>query len=819
MSQCISLDGDWQLAVFPEAGSPVRGPDDLADHMSQVVTARVPGNVELDLQRAGILPEPFYAGNIRRLREYEFYEWWYTKTFEAPPQTLEVSETSRVSRRHELVFAGLDTLATVWLNGVEVGRSANALIEHRFDVTDALRPGINRIVVRLGSAVNHARQFSYDAASMSWEHREEGLFIRKAPHVWGWDIMPRAVSAGIWRSVWIEERPATAIEQIYYWTAGINAEGATIGVRFQIRTDAATTDGYWLRFRGVLDVTGTSESAGHIDAGFAYDWPLEFIAGGCRIPVPDARLWWPKGYGEPALYTVTAQLVQDGQIVAERTDRIGIRHVVVDRTETAGAAWAPEPADGGVRRMDAPADPASHFVFRVNDVPIMVKGSNWVPLDAFHSRDAERVDRAVALFADLGCNMIRCWGGNVYEDHRFFDLCDEAGILVWQDFAFACCRYPQTDAFLAEVRREAESVVARLRNHPSLAIWCGDNEIDMAYVSDGLSPEHNRLTREIIPQVVHRLDPHRAFVPSSPYVPPSVGPVAGAWQKTPEQHLWGPRGYFKSPFYTLHSAHFIGEQGYHGCPNVSSIRRFISPDKLWPWDNNAEWQEHAVYHWQHPTRDRDRIKLMANQVRELFGAVPDDLETFALASQITQAEAKKFFIEMTRLRKWRTSGILWWNVIDGWPQFSDAIVDYTFGVKLAYHYIRRVQQPVSVIVGEPGPGKRLPLIVGNDSRTDADVRYRVWDADSGETVADGAFRARANENWQVGTLRTFASDQRLYLIEWEITESAASDAGVRRFGSHYLAGTPPFDLERYQRVWLPAIAALPQAFDVESVAR
>ena len=149
----------------------------------------------------------------------------------------------------------------------------------------------------------------------------------------------------------------------------------------------------------------------------------------------------------------------------------------------------------------------------------------------------------------------------------------------------------------------------------------------MAYVSDGLSPEHNRLTREVIPQVVHRLDPHRAFVPSSPYVPPSVGPVPSAWMRTPEQHLWGPRGYFKSPFYTLHSAHFIGEQGYHGCPNVASIRRFISPEKLWPWDNNAEWQEHAVYHWQHPTRDRDRIKLMANQVRELFGVVPDDLET------------------------------------------------------------------------------------------------------------------------------------------------------------------------------------------------
>jgi beta-mannosidase len=573
-----------------------------------------------------------------------------------------------------------------------------------------------------------------------------------------------------------------------------------LGVRFQFRTDALALDGFTMRFHGVCG-----------NHTFDFEWPAEFLADGCRIPVPGARLWWPKGYGEPNLYTVTAQLCRDGQAVAERADCIGIRRLAVDRTATAGQTWSPQAAAGGVTRLDTPPDPASHFVFYVNGEPIMVKGANWVPLDAFHSRDAERVDQVVALFDDLGCNMIRCWGGNVYEDHRFFDLCDEKGILVWQDFAFACCRYPQTEEFLAQVRAEIQAVAEKLRNHPSLAIWCGDNEIDMAFVSEGLSPEHNRLTREVIPQVVHRLDPHRAFVPSSPYVPPSVGPVANAYHRTPEQHLWGPRGYYKSPFYTLHSAHFIGEQGYHGCPNVSSIRRFISPEKLWPWEDNPEWQEHAVYHWQHPTRDRDRIKLMANQVRELFGAVPDDLETFALASQITQAEAKKFFIEATRLRKWRTSGILWWNVLDGWPQFSDAVVDYYFGVKLAYHYIRRAQQAVSVIVGEPGPGKRLPVIIGNDSRADADVYYRGWDADSGETAAAGEFRSRANENWQVGGIRTYASDQRLYLIEWEI--------GDQKLGSHYLAGAPPFDLERYRRVWLPAIAALPQEFDIAPVAQ
>ncbi len=775
----ICLDGDWQLTYFPEGERQVAHPDDLLAVNAPTIPARVPGNVELDLQRAGVIPDPFYADHIRRLRPFEFYEWWYAREFKLDPSGL---------LGWDLVFAGLDTLATIWVNGIEVGRAANMLIEHRFDVTEALRPRqTNRIAVRLGSAVNHARRFHYDASTMSWEHREEGLFIRKAPHMWGWDIMPRAVSAGIWRSVWLEPRPATA---------EVHTDSAVLGVRFQFRTDSPTLDGFTMRFHSVCD-----------DHTFDFEWPAEFLAGGCHIPVPNARLWWPKGYGEPNLYTVTAQLCHNGQVVAERVDRIGLRKLVVDRTLTVGLPWSPEAAADGVARIDVPPDPRSHFIFTVNGEPIMVKGANWVPLDAFHSRDAERVEQAVALFDDLGCNMIRCWGGNVYEDHRFFDLCDEKGILVWQDFAFACCRYPQTEEFLAQVRAEVQAIAEKLRNHPSLAVWCGDNEIDAAYVSDGLSPEHNRLTREVIPQVLYRCDPHRAYVPSSPYVPPILEGEPNVWVRTPEQHLWGPRGYFKSPFYLQHSAHFIGEIGYHGCPDVSSIRRFISPENLWPWDKdgwNDEWQVHAVYHWRHRAIDRDRIKLMANQIRELFGAIPDDLETFALASQITQAEAKKFFIESTRLRKWRTSGILWWNVIDSWPQFSDAVVDYYFGKKLAYYYIWRVQRPVCVIIGEPGPGKYLPVVVSNDSRCPAQGTYRVWDAESGETVSVGAFEVPANQNWQVDRIRTYASDQRLYLITWEVDGQT--------FGNHYLAGHPPFSLERY-RHWLPAIAALPRSFN------
>jgi len=788
----VLLDGEWKLYYMPHGHGGPSHPDELEASGAPQVTARVPGNVELDLMRAEVIPDPFYADNMRFLRPLETYEWWYVRDFDMP--------AVRGGTAWDLCFGGLDTFATVWLNGAEVGRSDNMLVEQRFDVTAAVKPGqANRVAVRIEPAMVHARRREYDASAMSWEGREEGLYVRKAAHMWGWDIMPRAVSAGIWRSAWLEERAPTAIEQLYYWTARLEPDGATLGVRFQFRTTEPELDGFALGVRGVCGAHS-----------FDFERAVEFIAGGFRVSVPGALLWWPRGYGEPNLYTVTAQLRRAGRAVAERTDRIGIRTIVADRTEKAGAARGPASTSPDPAAIDRPPDPGSHFVFYVNGEPIMVKGSNWVPLDAFHSRDTERIEKAAELFEELGCNMIRCWGGNVYEAHSFFDLCDEKGMMVWQDFAFACCAYPQTEDFLGQVRAEVQAVVQKLRNHASLAIWCGDNEVDMLHLSEGLSPENNRLTREAIPQVLHRCDPHRAYVPSSPYAPPSVAKEPEAWHRTPEQHLWGPRGYYKAPFYTRHSAHFIGEIGYHGCPNVSSMRRFISPDKLWPWKDNEEWERHSVYHWRHRPIHRYRIELMANQVCELFGSTPENVEDFALASQITQAEANKFFIESTRLRKWHTSGILWWNVLDGWPQFSDAVVDYYFGKKLAYHYIMRVQQPVCVMIGEPDAEGYMPLVISNDSLSDAGVRYSVRDADAGQEIAAGRFEAPANRNWQVERISFRAGQRQLFLIEWE--------TGGQGYGNHYVAAERPLDLEQY-RTWLPAIAALPPPFDAESVAR
>jgi len=376
----------------------------------------------------------------------------------------------------------------------------------------------------------------------------------------------------------------------------------------------------------------------------------------------------------------------------------------------------------------------------------------------------------------------------------------------------ACAAYPQNESFLAILRHEAEWVVRELRHHPCIALWAGDNECDAGYVGwwgGNTNPAVNRITREILPRVIQRLDPSRPYLPSSPYVSPPMFELGGQQGLGPEQHLWGPRGYYKSDFYAHNNACFASEMGYHGCPNVGSIKKFISADKLWPCTDNPEWLLHSTNPMPGISAITYRVELMRKQVREVFGSVPNDLETFALASQIVQAEAKKFFLELFRQRKWQTSGLLWWNMMDGWPQFSDAIVDYYFTRKLAFPYLKRVHKPLCVIVCEPENGK-TEVMVSNDSLRKRVGHVRVWEADSAETLLETDFQVAANVNAPLGCISVTAGQQRLFLVAWE------SDG--ERGANHYLLGKPPFELARYQ-AWLPQIAKLDGSFDPAAVAQ
>jgi beta-mannosidase len=767
----ISLNGPWKLFYFPQGKYHITNPDQLKTQGLTAIEASVPGETALDLSRQGVLPaDLFFGENIKKLKPYELYEWWYQREFPTP--------AAIAGRRLELRFHGVDCLATYWLNGKPLGESQDSMIDYGFDVTGKLNAAApNVLTVRLRSPIIEAAGKKYDPAYtvIALDTNQEANWIRRPAHSYGWDIMPRAVSAGLWRPVELIVHAPQEITDMYFTTLEAEGNHAKLVVTYELATELELIPQLRLRLQARCG-----------DSTFTHIHKVEFPVGRMEIEVQNPMLWWPRGYGDANLYKVTTQLLQGANVVATREDTLGIRKVELIRTE--------------ITTMEKPGQ----FMFKVNAVPILVKGSNWVPADAFHSRDAERYAKILALFVDLKCNFLRSWGGNVYEDDAFFDICDRNGIMVWQDFAMADAVYPITDDFLGLIRQEAVSVVSKLRNHPSLALWTGDNEVDGAYLFHGLDPAHNKINREVLPEVVFRCDPYRQYLPSSPYISPEVA-ATGDHRLMPEEHLWGPRDYFKSTYYTEHTAEFVSEAGYHGCPSLSSLKRFIDEKHLWPATDDPQWILHSVDWVGRPYR----IQLMSNQVQELFGTVPADIENFILASQISQAEAMKFLVEMTRLRKWRSTGLVWWNVMDGWPQISDAIVDYFFNQKLAYYYIRRVQEPICVMVDEP-KNWHCRVVVGDDSREDASGHYRVWDADSGETLLEGDYAVKANENLEVGQIPVFHSGKRLFLIEWT--------ANGKRYANHYLQGMPPYSLSRY-KVWLNRIAALEGGFDAASIGK
>jgi len=460
----LDLGGEWELRhAFETADCPTT-PEELASGSLACIPASVPGNVELDLVRAGELDEPFVGSNIRQLRPLEFHRWWYRREFETPAWVADSAT--------ELVFEGLDCFGTVWVNGIDVGSAANALVPHRFAVTDVLKPAgeTNTITVRIDSPVIAAEGYPTDSGARAWRHNMESLNVRKPPHCYGWDIMPRALSAGLWRPVYIEEVRRTELLDVFPRVQNVSADSASVNVRVVLRTDVVPIDGLSLRLSGQCG-----------DSSFQHETGLFFTTVDVGLHIAKPKLWWPRGYGEANLYNLHVELLHNGAAVSAIDRKLGLRTVELDRTD--------------VNTTECPG----RFVFKVNGERIFAKGSNWVPMDAFHSRDVERIPQALALFTDMGCNMVRCWGGNVYEPELFYDICDREGILVWQDFSMACALYPQTAEFHATMRQEAESVVRRLRHHACIALWSGDNECDQAAVDwfgHGRDPQVRLLRRE-----------------------------------------------------------------------------------------------------------------------------------------------------------------------------------------------------------------------------------------------------------------------------------------------------------------------------------
>ncbi len=753
----ISLNGSWQLYFF-EDEMPFSSPAEMEAACENVIGASVPGNFEIDLANARLIDGDLYRGmNTVKNQKFEDYDWWYKKELDIP--TLCMGEHAFLN------FKGVDCIAEYFLNGVKVYESQNALISHRFEITKHVKTGKNTLHVHIRSALRYAYEQEYDqylaiACRMGYQ-----AYLRKPAHAYGWDIFPRAVSGGIWRDVSLEICDEFAISELSYFVKDISNDGALI-------TFAAVIDAPYKELKKEIQIRIRAKCGEH---EFTHTESVNH----CRLckftmNVKAPMLWWPYGYGDANVYDLYYELILDGEVKDSGRMNLGIRTATLVRTET--------------MREDRHC-----FKFVINGVDIMCRGSNWVPLDAYHSRDKAKYARALELFRDTHCNIVRVWGGGVYEDEEFYDICDRSGIMVWQDFCMACCAVPFEGKNAENIKKEAEWVVKALRHHPSLVLWSGDNEVDEMLYVYGKETGENKITREILPAVITVHDTRRSYLPSSPYLSGEATKKYGYGRGEekdiyPERHLWGARDYYKAKYYAQSKAHFVSEIGYHGCPSVESLRKIVSSEeKLFPIFND-EWSLHSS----DQLGRMNRVGLMLDQIVQLFGSKPDSIEAFSLASQISQAEAKKFFIERIRIKKPYTSGIIWWNMLDGWPQMSDAVVDYFFSKKLAYSYIKHSQEPFCLMMDEM-EGWCYTLVASNDTLQEKKGSYRVYDIESKESLCEGDFIVKENENLTLAKLRMMYSDQKFLVIEWNIDG--------KKYFNHYLCGYPSFDLEQYKR-WL-----------------
>ncbi|MBQ6534334.1 MAG: hypothetical protein IJI37_04120, partial [Opitutales bacterium] len=691
-------------------------------------------------------------------------------------------------------FGGLDTLADVFLNGKLAGSSENMFIEQTFDVSGILKSGENTIDVIFRSAPIEAAK--YDAiVGGGVANRTELVHIRKAPASFGWDIHPRLVSAGIWKSARLEIRESVRIVDACISTMSIDPKKRKARVYFEGKFDAPFSE-----LDALKAVVSISDGAKILDK-----WEGAAVSQAIKSTrdLSGVEAWWPRGCGKQKLYDVSFKIVRakDGKVLDERRLKAGFRTVDLEFKEIEipeGGKLEIAPTGNVWGELPAGAKPGGEFKFRVNGEPIFIKGTNWVPLDASHSRDAGQLDAAVKMLADLNCNMVRMWGGNVYEPDRFFDFCDENGILVWQDFSLGCSVYPQNPKFAEKIREEAAAVVKRLRSRACLALWAGNNENDQAYSwvqgkSGVYADRHDKISREVIPSVIREYDWRTPYLPSSPYLTEKtrLNPEKFA---PPEAHQWR-RDYYKDPFYTKALALFVSEIGYHGCPSRASLEKMMDAKFVYPWDKkgayNRQWQAKAVMPYANAPIEKRRNLVMTRQAASLFGECPKDLDDFIFASQASQAEGVKYFIENARSQKFAPkTGILWWNLRDAWPIISDAVVDYYNSKKLAYHYIKRVQADVCAMIGD-----NLEISVANGTREKVSGKVRVVDADSGREVFAGAFEVPANGLVKAGKVAP-PNEKGMLLVECEV--------GGKKFPNHYLYGKPPFALADYKR-WHKAL--------------
>lgn len=685
MIRKLSLNGQWMLA---RASAP-----------EKLIPAHVPGCVHLDLMAAGELEDPYYRDNERQQFWVGETDWIYQRTFTVTPDLL-THDTIRL-RCH-----GLDTLAQISINGNVIGRADNMFRTWEFDVEPYLRAGENAIRIRFEAPMPFVRRMDEERGPMpGWVEPmrvNSGGWIRKEPCNFGWDWGPMLITSGIWRDIEILAWDSARLGDVLVEQDHSQPGSVTLLISGTVDTGKI--------FGQKVDVSVLYEGA---EIGAARDLPVQDRKFRTAIRIDDPKLWWIRGLGDQPLYTVSVTLCEGGQRRDAWERRIGLRTL---RLERRADKWGEQ------------------FAFSINNVPFFAKGANWIPADPFVARvRREDYARLIGAAADAHMNMLRVWGGGIYEDDAFYDLCDEYGIAVWQDFIFACGVYPAFDEdFMENVAAEARDNVIRLRHHACLALWCGNNEIEQGMADSGWKEtvswqDHALLFDGLLPRIVRQYDPQRSYWPGSPHSPHGdrEDHMNPKWGDT---HLWAV-WHGKQPFEWYHTRldRFVSEFGFQSFPEPHTVAGFTAPE-----DRNL-----TSYVMEHHQRSAIGNSTIIHYMLDWFRQ-PTSFDNTVWLSQILQGMAMKYAVEGWRRNMPRTMGCLYWQLNDCWPAPTWSSLDHHGRWKALHYMARRFYAPVLVSLVEDKPAQAVAIHLTSDALEPirGTLTWRVTDAEGAPIASE-----------------------------------------------------------------------------------
>ncbi|WP_298239096.1 glycoside hydrolase family 2 protein [uncultured Algibacter sp.] len=689
--------------------------------------ATIPGTIHTDLLANNLIEDPFYRVNEKKQQWIDKKDWEYNTSFN-------IDEAILKKRNIILDFQGLDTYADVFLNDSIILQADNMFRSWEVNVKSIAKLGENKLRVLLHSPTKKGLEllskspYPYPAINDQSENGEMGddkvsIFTRKAGYHYGWDWGPRLVTSGIWRPVVLKAWNHTIIENVFVKQPKVTKKEALLTFDISVNIDEA--------FSGELRIINSETQAIYHSAEVNFKEGSDIASMSFSIQNP--KLWWSKGLGEPNMYNFTVQVLDNkGNEITKKEIATGIRDIKL------------------IREKD---EFGESFLFKVNGISTFIKGANYIPNDNFLPRVTKNdYDKVIKDAVDANMNMLRVWGGGIYENDYFYELCDKNGLLVWQDFMFACSMYPGDDAFLENIKQEAIDNVIRLRNHPSIALWCGNNEINAAWshYNDGgwgwkeeytyeqreeIQKAYLDIFHEVLPNVVKQYTDGDDYWPSSPQAGFEPEKHAGYENPSGDMHYWGV-WHGQHPFedFEKYKARFMSEYGFQSFPNIETVKKYAIPE-----DYDIESEVMASH---------QRSGIGNLRIKEYMGwdyKVPENFEVFLYMSQVLQARGVKMAIEAHRRAMPYCMGTMYWQINDCWPVASWSSTDYYHKWKALHYAVKKVYKPIILTVHEENKELKIHAISDELVANKGELKLTVIDF-NGNTLSESIINTVINPN-------------------------------------------------------------------------